>query len=191
MTSTPHTDRGNIVTYLDIGDDQQGRFCRAVVTGADVLDPETDLDWMPIVRPNGEPTLLDPALIVTTTAERAGPDTDANSSPAVRILADALAVLAQKMTELDERTPTALRAARVLLTRFVDAITPIEQALRGLADVDPEGGLATVLGCLGSAAQEIEHGRIDYGKAGILIAGNVMADLVDPQQDDLWDGEQP
>lgn len=188
MTELPHAGRGTIVTYLDASDSPHGWFCRAVVTGVGVLDPETDVDWLPIVRPDGELVLLDPALIVTTEPERTNLDAAAEPSPAVDILADALATLAEGMTELDERGPMALGHAQRLLARFVNVITPIEYALCILVDADPRGELAIVLSCLSSAADQFEHGRVADGKAGILIANHAMADLVDPEPDEPGDG---
>lgn len=182
MTDSPQADRGSIVTYLDAGGSARGWFCRAVVTGVGVIDPETDVDWLPIVRPDGELTLLDPALIVTT--EPTGTDEDAEPPPAVDILAGALAVLADGMIELDERAPRAPQAASALLKRFVEQIMPIENALCVLVDANPRGRLATVLSCISSAADQFEHGRVADGKVGILIANNAMADLVDPEPDD-------
>ncbi len=187
MTDSPHAGSGSIITYLDASGSERGWFCQAVVTGIGVVDPQTNVYWLPIVRPDGELTLLDPALIVTTEPGRQDRDTDMGPPPAVDILAGALAALADGMTEIDERAPMALMDARELLTRFVNVITPIEYALCILVDADPRGRLATVLSCISSAADQFEHGRVADGKAGILIANNAMADLVDPEPDEPWD----
>jgi hypothetical protein len=66
MTDSPHA---------------HGWFCRVMVTGIGVIDPETDVDWVPIVRPDGELTLLDPALIVTTEPAEAGEDAETEHHP--------------------------------------------------------------------------------------------------------------
>jgi hypothetical protein len=183
MTESPHAGRGTIVTYLDASDSPHGWFSRGVVTGVGVLDPETDLDWLPVVRPDGELVLLDPALIVTTEQGRA----ETEPLPALDILAGALAALADGMSELDERAPMALGDAQRLLARFVEVITPIEYALCVLVDADPRGELALVLSCISSAAEEFEHGHVADGKAGILIANHAMAGVAGPESDGPWD----
>ncbi len=184
MTDSPHADRGSIVTFLDSEGSEHSWFCQAVVTGSGVIDPETDVDWVPIVRPDGELTLLDPALIVTTEPARTGNDAEPEPPRVVDILAGALAVLAEGMTDLDELAPMAPQAASVLLRRFAEQIMPIEYALCVLVDANPMGRLATVLSGISSAVDQFEHGHVADGKAGILIANNAMAGLVEPEPDD-------
>lgn len=181
MTDPASEDRGDIITYLDTSDPDRGEFRRAVVTGAGVADPESDLVWLSAVRFDGVQTLVDPGLIIAAAPTSAQPD------PKVRpvgIFADALGVLAFEMTEVDERAPMALRSARHLLARFSAAVAPIAQALFMVAEGDPDGGLATVLGCVTLAAQHFEHGDVGTGKAGILTANAAMAELVLPEPDE-------
>jgi hypothetical protein len=103
----------------------------------------------------------------------------------VDILAGALAVLADGMTELDERAPMAPRAASELLKKFVegdhaDRVRAVHPGRRR-----PEGQAGHGAQLYRSAADQFEHGYVANGKAGILIANNVMAELVDPEPDDL------
>jgi hypothetical protein len=180
MTDTPHADRGTIITYLDDPDPENGQFCRAVITGAGVADPETEEVWIPVVRPDCEMTLVDPQLIVentTATHAESGPDRDT-----LHALATALAALADGMTQVDEQAPMASLDMRDLLNRFVDAIAPIEYALYLIVETNPHGGLATVLNWIGSATAEFENGQIADGKAGILLANSAMAELVPPDE---------
>lgn len=175
MTETPQAGRGSIITYLDDSDSDDGQFRRAVMIAASVADPETGEAWVPVIRPDCEVTLVDPALIVAnaTTQPEPGPSRDA-----VYTLATALAALAGGMTEVDERAAMAMIDTRDLLDRFVDAIAPIEYALYLMVEADPHGGLATVLSWIGSAAAEFEHGHVADGKAGIMLANSAMTGLV-------------
>ncbi len=175
MADMPHRDGGDVVTYLDMSDPDQGEFRLGVVAGIGVADPDTDEVWVPIVRPDQEITLVDPARIVDSPAAAQWVDDPAS---AVDLLAGALAVLAFDLDELDETEPVALRAAQHLLARFVNAIRPIQQALAMLVDAEPGGPLAVVLTYIGSAAEEFEQGRVTDGKMGILVAHAAMTALI-------------
>jgi hypothetical protein len=181
MTDPPNEDRGRVITYLDTSDPDHGEFQKAMVTGVGVLDPESEVVWLPAVRSDGTPALVDPGLILKAahTAEHAGP----NPRP-VGIFADALGILAFEMTEVDERAPMAVRTARHLLARFSAAVAPIAQALFMVAEADPDGGLAIVLGCVTLAAEHFEHGDVGNGKAGILTANAAMAELAFAEPDE-------
>lgn len=175
MADTPHRDGGDVVTYLDTSDPDQGEYRLGVVAGVGVADPDTDEVWVPIVRPDQEITLVDPALIVDSPAEEQRVD---DPETAVDVLADALTVLALELNELDETEQVALQTAQHLLARFVYAIKPIQGALGMLVDAEPNGALAVVLTCIGSAADEFEQGHVADGKTGILVAHAAMTDLI-------------
>jgi hypothetical protein len=185
MTEPPHPYQGNVITYLDTADPEEGQFRRAVVVGVGVTDPETDVIWVPVVRPDCELTLIDPGLIVPsmTSISDLASGQDRMPSP-VDLLAGALSTLACELTDIDEQEPTALRAVRDLLTRFVDTIAPVDEALRALVIAAPRGGLAMVLSCIGSAAAEFELGRLALGKAAILRANLAMVELAAPDPDE-------
>jgi hypothetical protein len=187
MSDEPSAERGETVTYLDAADPENAEFRQALVVGDGMADPETDTVWVPVASPDRELTLIDPALIVP--GVEVPPDTEplAGDQPlgALHVFGAALATLACGMSALDERAPMALPAARALLTRFVDAITRVDDALRALVAVDPRGGLAAVLSCLSSAADEFERGSVEYGRAGILLANRTMVELLPPEQEEL------
>lgn len=169
MTDTPADPA--TVTYLDAVEVARHDVCHALVAGADVEDPETGAVWVPIARPDGVLTLLDPALIVEGT----------NPAPhAVDLLASALAVLAHDMSEVDERLPGAARAARLLMERFLDDTEPVERTIRALANGNPRGGLATVLSGLDSAVEQLELGHLGDGTADIVAANFALAELLVP-----------
>ena len=175
MTDTPQPNGGDVVTYLDVSDPDQGEFRLGIVAGFGVADPDTDAVWVPIVRPDQEITLIDPALIVDSPdAERPVDD----PSAAVDVLAGALAGLAFDLDELDENQPVALSVAQHLLARFVRASKPIQDALAMIVDAEPAGSLAVVLTCIGSAAEEFEQGHVTDGKMGILVANAAMTELI-------------
>lgn len=187
MADTPHRDGGDVVTYLDTSDPDQGEFRQGVVAGTGVADPDTDEVWVPIVRPDQEITLVDPALIVDEADGEEAAERIAGQTPdqrvddpatAVDVLADALTVLALELDELDESDSVALPTAQHLLARFVYAIKPIQDALAMLVDAEPGGALAVVLTCIGSAAEEFEQGRVTDGKMGILVAHAAMTELI-------------
>lgn len=171
MSDPPHADRGNIITYLDDTDPESSEFRRAVVTGSGIADPETGIVWVSIVRPDCELTMIDPGMIVTE------PNEDA-----IDILAVALNALATGMIEVDERAPVALRDTRELLTCFAHAIDPIGYSLSKLVETDPFGGLARVLGWIGSAMAEFERGHVAVGRSGILMANSAMTELAPPPE---------
>lgn len=189
MTDTPQRDGGDVVTYLDTSDPDQGEFRLGVVAGFGVADPDTDEVWVPIARPDQEITLVDPALIldsadaeqaadVEQAAEQAVEQRIDDPATAVDVLADALTVLALEFGELDEAEPAALQKAQHLLARFVYAIKPIQEALSVLVEAEPGGPLAVVLTCIGSAAEEFEQGHVTDGKMGILVAHAAMTELI-------------
>ncbi|HEY4460589.1 MAG TPA: hypothetical protein VGN81_40190 [Pseudonocardiaceae bacterium] len=169
MTDTPADPA--TVTYLDAGDVARRDVCHAVVAGADVEDPETGVAWMPIARPDGELTLLDPALVV---------DGSTTAPHAVDVLASALAVLAHDMSEVDERVPGALRTARLLIVRFIAGTAPIERTVQALADANPRGGLSVVLGGLDSAVEQLDLGHLGDSTADIVAANFALAELLVP-----------
>jgi hypothetical protein len=184
MTETPPSDRGAIITYLVTDDgSEHGELRRAVVTGIGVADPDTDVMWVPVVRPDCELTLLDPALIVNTAGHQTPRDrspgrlADAPSPGPVDVLVEALGMLAGSLAELDERLPSALSAAQDLLAGFVYALIPVEPALCLLVQEEPDGGLATVLNCIALAAEEFECGNVVDGKVGILLASATLEEL--------------
>ena len=186
MSDEPGEQRGDIVVYLDVSDPDNAAFRRAIVAGVGVTDPETDTIWVPVARQDSELTLIDlasivPALDAAPEAEPLGAD---QPPAALHVLAMALAALARAMTELDETAPMAVPTARDLLARFVDALAPVDDALRALVAADPRGGLATVLSCLSSAADEFGQGRVEYGRAGILLANRAMVELLPPGGDE-------
>ena len=172
MNDTPRGGAGTIVTYLDTTEGEAGRFRRGVVAGPGVSDPDTDVIWVPIVRPDAELTLVDPVLIMD-------PESTASPESALDVLAGSLGSLARQLHELDEDEPLALRVARNMLERFVREIKPVEDALGMLVDADPTGGLSIVLTCIGSAAEELQDGHVNGGKMGILVANAAMAELIE------------
>ena len=174
MTDPPRHG-GDIITYLDTSEPGRGQIRRALLTGAGIVDPETEVTWAAIVTAQHGLTLIHPERIVDSGQGRA------EESPAVvDVLAGALAVLAGDLAELDERSPATRPAARALLARFIAVLTPIERSLSVLADRDPFGPLSTVLRCVGCAAQHFAEGRFVEGKAGILIAHAITSDLIEP-----------
>jgi hypothetical protein len=175
MTDTPRDEAGTVVTYLDTSESEHGEFRTGVVTGAGVSDPDTGAIWVPIVRPDAELTLVDPALIMDPES-RVGPG---DPAAALDVLAGALGTLALELHDLDEDEPLALRVARNMLDRFAREVRPVENALGMLVDADPNGGLSIVLTCIGSAADELEDGDVTGGKMGILVANAAMAELIE------------
>jgi hypothetical protein len=175
MTDTPRPNGGDVVTYLDMSDPDQCEFRLGIVAGVGVLDPDTDMVWVPIVRPDQEITLIDPGLIVESPDAQRSVD---DPSTAVDMLAGALAGLAFDLDELDENQPVALSVAQHLLARFVRIIKPIQDALATIVDAEPAGELAVVLTCIGSAAEEFQQGHVTDGKMGILVANAAMAKLI-------------
>lgn len=175
MADTPRPNGGDVVTYLDTSNPDRREFRLGVVAGIGVADPDTDVLWVPIVRPDQDITLIDPASIVASPADEQTVD---DPMAAVDVLAGALTVLAADLDGLDDSQPVALPAAQHMLARFVRAIKPIQDALAVIVDAEPSGGLAVVLTCIGSAAEEFERGRVTDGKMGILVANAAMAELI-------------
>lgn len=171
MSDAPGGSAGTVVTYLDTSA-PEAEFRHGVVAGDGVSDPDTETIWVPIVRPDSELTLVDPALIMSPDQHQEDP------SGAIEVLAGALAVLALDLHELDETDPLASRIGQNLLARFVRAIRPVEDMLGMLVDAEPSGGLAVVLSCIGSAAAEFEDGHVNGGKMGVLVANAAMAELI-------------
>ena len=56
--------RGQIVTFLQGGDREVRHFARAVATGDVVVDPDTGFRWLPVIKPDLVPALLDIATVV-------------------------------------------------------------------------------------------------------------------------------
>ncbi|HEX4721862.1 MAG TPA: hypothetical protein VH333_05055 [Pseudonocardiaceae bacterium] len=67
MAEPPAPKRGAIVTYLD--SDTIGTPLRyGVSCGVGITDPQTDYCWIPVLRPYGGSTIVDPVLIVAVEA---------------------------------------------------------------------------------------------------------------------------
>lgn len=49
-TVTEHLDNGAVVTYFDPSPFTEGPFHRAVAIGAEIVDPRTNLRWIPVLR---------------------------------------------------------------------------------------------------------------------------------------------
>ncbi|MDX3660109.1 hypothetical protein PV646_22655 [Streptomyces sp. ID05-26A] len=61
---TEHLDNGAVVTYFDPSPFAEGPFRRAVAIGAEIVDPRTNLRWIPLLRGDLTIDLVAWALVV-------------------------------------------------------------------------------------------------------------------------------
>jgi hypothetical protein len=166
---------GTIITYVDPDATGSALFCRAVSDGPAILDPATGDFWLPARTPDRAAVLLDPLLVMHRTP---GPDTDdrvgADTAGSTDVLRTALDTAVRGLVELDAEAPTALGTARALLTEFIDAIEPVQEALFTLVDAEPNGRLAEVLACLIHAAAHLGTGDVAAGRTAMSAAYHIL-----------------
>ena len=63
MADLPSPTRGTIVTYRE-NSAHGAPICRAVACGTEIVDPDTQGRWLPVLRPHSGSTIVDAALIV-------------------------------------------------------------------------------------------------------------------------------
>ncbi|MEO6082794.1 MAG: hypothetical protein ABIQ18_06785 [Umezawaea sp.] len=63
MARTPCPEHGVVVVYLNPDVQSPTAFLRGLVVGPPVVDPHTDHDWVPVLRPDRAVHLVDTATI--------------------------------------------------------------------------------------------------------------------------------
>ena len=61
--------RGQIVTFLHSDRREVPAFSRAVATGDVIVDPDTGSRWLPVIKPDLEPALIDITTVIDLVRE--------------------------------------------------------------------------------------------------------------------------
>lgn len=172
----PPVGRGTIITYVDHPD---RALVRAVAIGPELVDPETDTAWIPLVKPDCTATLADLRSITELAPDAPSPIRFDDCAGTAAVLARALDRLAADLVRASwDRTA---QTQGELLLDFTRSVAPIEQALCMLAKAELDNGLSAVLGWLSCAADELDRGNLDGVTCGVLIANSTLKRLLAEQ----------
>jgi hypothetical protein len=172
MTQPPAIRRGSVVIHVDDGEPV---FRRAVAIGPVLVDPDTDVAWVALARANGTVTMTDAGSVVDVLPDDApSPLRFADPHGPVGVLARALDRLAAGLIGAGPDGRRQGSTTPDLLAEFVCSAAPVEQALRLLAESDPDNGLAVVLGWLSWAGNEYDAGNLAGVVSGVLLADGAL-----------------
>lgn len=173
MPEHPVVKRGCVVVYVD---EDAPAFRRALAIGPVLTDPGTELDWVPLARPDGTVAVIDfGAVVDVSPADAPAPISMKDPAGPVGVLAAALDQLATELMDADREDPAATHDP---LATFARTVAPVQAALALLAEADPDSGLHAVLSWLACAANEHDIGNQEGTISGVLIADTTLKRMI-------------